>query len=78
MPKAGVAEASVCRASRSSDGQALMCSTCMPSSIGVMQARTAGSPSTWTRQLGHWPLQHSRPRGRWYLNERENTRMPSA
>ena len=31
-----------------------------------------------TRQFGHWPATHSRPRGRWYLNERENTRTPAA
>ena len=43
-----------------------------------MHARTVGTPSTSTRQLGHWPLQHRRPRGRWYLNERENTRTPAA
>ena len=50
----------------------------MPGSIGVTHARTVGWPSTSTRQFGHWPEQHIRPRRRWYLNERENTRVPSA
>ena len=50
----------------------------MPCSTGVMQARTVGWPSTSTRQFGHWPEQHIRPRGRWYLKERENTRVPAA
>ena len=50
----------------------------MPCSTGVMQARTVGCPSTSTMQFGHWPEQHIRPRGRWYLKERENTRVPAA
>ena len=33
---------------------------------------------TATRQLGHWPAQHSRPRRRWYLKLRENVRTPAA
>ena len=55
-----------------------MWETCIPAAIGVVHARTAGSPSTWTRQLGHWPEQHRRPRLRWYLNEREKIRTPPA
>ena len=50
----------------------------MPCSMGVTQARTVGSPSTSTRQFGHWPEQHISPRGRWYLNEREKTRTPAS
>ena len=55
-----------------------MCSTSMPSRTGSVHARTPGAPSTVTRQFGHWPAQHISPRGRWYLNERENVRRPPA
>ena len=48
------------------------------SRTGSVHARTPGAPSTETRQFGHWPLQHIRPRRRWYLNERENVRQPFA
>ena len=64
--------------SNSSDGSAFMCSTRMPSRTGSVQARTPGAPSTETRQLGHCPAQHSSPRRRWYLNEREKVRWPPA
>ena len=65
-------------ASTLSDGQAFTCSTFRPSLTGVMHARTAGWSPTCTRQLGQRPEQHKRPRGRWYLNEREKTRLPAA
>jgi len=65
-------------ASNSSDGDAFMCSTRMPSRTGSVQARTPGAPSTETRQLGHCPAQQSRPRGRWYLKLLEKTRRPPA
>ena len=50
----------------------------MPSRTGSVQARTPGAPSTATRQFGHCPAQHSRPRRRWYLKLRENVRWPPA
>ena len=78
MPKLGVACPTRCSRSRSSDGQAFTGSTAIPSRIGVMQARAVGSPSALTMQFGHWPAQQSRPRGRWYLKERESTRTPEA
>ena len=59
-------------------GCAFMCSTRMPSRSGSVQARTPGAPSTCTRQLGHWPAQHMRPRRRWYLKLREKVRRPAA
>ena len=65
-------------ASNSSDGDAFMCTTCMPSRTGSVQARTPGASPTWTRQLGHWPAQHISPRRRWYLKLRENVRRPAA
>ena len=43
-----------------------------------MQTRTFGTPSTVIWQFGQWPEQHGRPRGRWYLKEREKTRLPAA
>ena len=69
---------SAVRASRSSDGHAFWAFTFMPPAMGVMQARTVGTPSTSTRQLGHAPPQQSSPRGRWYLKEREKMRTPEA
>ena len=48
----------------SSDGQAFWCVTTRPGSACRVQARTFGSSPTCTRQLGHCPAQHSRPRGR--------------
>src|SRR6476620_1695029 len=59
-------------------GEALRCSTAMPSRTRSVQARTPGAPSTATRQFGHCPAQHSRPRRRWYLKLRENVRRPPA
>ncbi len=50
----------------------------MPDSTGRVQARTLGSSPTCTRQLGQWPAQQSRPRGRWYLNERLKILTPAA
>ena len=64
--------------SSSSDGCAFMCTTCMPSRTGSVQARTPGASSTCTRQLGHWPAQHMSPRRRWYLKLREKVRWPAA
>jgi hypothetical protein len=64
--------------SKSSDGDAFMCSTFMPSRTGSVQARTPGAPSTCTRQLGHCPAQQSSPRWRWYLKLREKVRCPEA
>ena len=64
--------------SKPSDGDAFMCSTFIPSRTGSVQARTPGAPSTCTRQLGHWPAQQRRPRGRWYLKLREKVRWPEA
>ncbi len=43
-----------------------------------MQTRTFGTPSTVIWQFGQWPEQQRRPRGRWYLKEREKTRLPAA
>ena len=55
-----------------------MCSTCMPSTTGVMHARTAGLAVDLHEAVGALAGQQRRPRWRWYLNERENTRTPSA
>ncbi len=38
--------------------------TTIPSTAGVVQTRTFGMPSTVIRQLGQWPVQQRRPRGR--------------
>ncbi len=65
-------------ASNSSEGDAFMCTTFMPSRTGSVQARTPGASSTCTRQFGHCPAQHMRPRLRWYLKLRENVRRPAA
>jgi hypothetical protein len=43
-----------------------------------VQTRTFGLPSTLIMQFGHCPEQQRRPRGRWYLNDREKTRRPAA
>src|SRR5215211_219989 len=64
--------------SKSREGDAFMCSTLIPSRTGSVHARTPGAPSTCTRQFGHWPAQHRRPRRRWYLKLRENVRWPAA
>ena len=64
--------------SNSSPGRAFMWRTCMPSVTGSVQARTPGRSPTCTRQFGHWPAQHIRPRRRWYLNERLKVRRPAA
>ena len=56
----------------------IMVDDCIPSRTGSVQARTPGASPTWTRQLGHWPAQHIRPRRRWYLKLRENVRRPAA
>ena len=37
-----------------------------------------GTPSTVIMQFGQWPEQQRRPRARWYLKEREKTRLPAA
>jgi hypothetical protein len=50
----------------------------MPSSHRLGAGAHPGAPSTATRQFGHWPAQHSRPRRRWYLKLRENVRWPAA
>ena len=65
-------------ASKSSEGTAFWWVTRIPSRTGSTQARTPGSPSTVTRQFAQAPEQHSSPRRRWYLNERENVRRPAA
>ncbi len=65
-------------ASKRSEGLAFMCFTFMPGLTGSVQARTPGQPSTSTRQLGHWPAQQRRPRGRWYLKLRDSTFCPDA
>src|SRR5918992_3540059 len=49
-----------------------------PCLIGSTHTRTFGTPSTVIRQFGQWPEQQRRPRGRWYLNEREKRRCPAA
>ena len=53
-------------------------STSAPARIGSTQTRTFGTPSTVIMQFGQWPEQQRRPRGRWYLNEREKIRRPDA
>ena len=50
----------------------------MPSRTGSPHARTPGRPSTATSEFVHCPRAHISPRGRWYLNERENVRRPAA
>ena len=64
--------------SSSSDGEAFMWTTFMPSRTGSVQARTPGASSTCTRRFGHWPAQHMSPRRRWYLKLREKMRRPAA
>ena len=64
--------------SRFTDGHAFCRSTFMPSRTGSVQARTLGIPSICIKQLGHDPVMQSRPRGRWYLNEREVMSTPAA
>ena len=64
--------------SKSSDQRTFCPSTTAPSRIGSVQTRTFGTPSTVIWQFGQWPEQQRRPRGRWYLNEREKTRLPAA
>src|SRR5262245_66467160 len=64
--------------SKSSDQRTFCPATTAPSRIGSVQTRTFGTPSTVIWQFGQWPEQHIRPRGRWYLNEREKTRLPAA
>ena len=61
--------------SRSSEGDAFMWVTCMPSRTGSVQARTPGASPTCTMQLAHCPAQHISPRLRWYLKLRENSRF---
>ena len=41
-----------------------------------MQVRMFGTPSTFIRQFGQCPAQHSKPRGRWYLKLRVKIRRP--
>ena len=43
-----------------------------------MHTRTLGIPSTVIWQFAQCPEQHCKPRGRWYLKLRENTRWPAA
>ena len=64
--------------SKSSDQRTFCPSTTAPSRIGSVQTRTFGTPSTVIWQFGQCPEQQRRPRGRWYLNEREKTRFPAA
>ena len=64
-------------ASFSSDGHAFWCRTSIPSSAGVTHDRMLGEPSTFTKQLGHFPEQHNNPRGRWYLKLRLKMRCPA-
>src|SRR5207344_2344019 len=64
--------------SKSRDQRTFWPSTTAPSRIGSVQTRTFGTPSTVIWQFGQWPEQQRSPRGRWYLNERENTRFPAA
>src|SRR2546427_13014542 len=71
-------ESSTAITSVSALGQAFCRVTVMPGRTGSTQARTFGTPSTATRQLGHAPAMQESPRGRWYLKERENVVMPAA
>ena len=64
--------------SKSSDQRTFWPSTTAPSRIGSVHTRTFGTPSTVIWQFGQWPEQQRSPRGRWYLNEREKTRLPAA
>src|SRR5207344_3631464 len=64
--------------SKSSDQRTFCPSTTAPSRIGSTHVRTFGTPSTVIMQFGQWPEQQRSPRGRWYLNERENTRFAAA
>ena len=64
--------------SKPSDGHAFWCVTVIPLVAGSPQARTPGRPSTATSEFEHCPHAHISPRGRWYLNERENVRQPEA
>ena len=66
------------RTSRSRLPQTFCAVTCAPSRSGSTQTRTFGTPSTVIMQFGQWPVQQSRPRVRWYLNERENVLRPAA
>ena len=66
------------RRSKSSLPSTFCGSTTAPSRRGSTQTRTFGTPSTVIRQFGQWPAQQRSPRGRWYLNEREKTRLPPA
>jgi hypothetical protein len=66
------------KASRSTDGQAFCGRTRIPARTGSTQARTLGTPSTFIKQLGHFPEKHSTPRGRWYLKLRLKMRTPAA
>src|SRR4029450_4042420 len=42
-----------------------------------MQARTPGSPSTFTRQLGQSPVRQNGARRRWYFSDRVKVRTPA-
>ena len=64
-------------ASRSADGQPVSRCTCCPGAAALTQARTQGSPSTFSMQFGQSPVRQYSPRRRWYLNDRENTRTPA-
>src|SRR5262245_61889546 len=64
--------------SKSSDQRTFCPSATTPSRSGSVQTRTFGTPSTVIWQFGQCPEQQSRPRGRWYLNDREKTRLPEA
>ena len=60
------------------EGRALWCCSSMPGFTARVQARTLGSPSTVTRQLGQFPAAQRSPRGRWYLKLRLKVVVPAA
>ena len=66
----------IASASRSADGHAFWRVTFWPTVARHSQARTLTSPSTVTRQFGQSPPTQYRPRGRWYLKDREKMRVP--
>src|SRR5580704_17327482 len=50
----------------------------MPAVQGVWHARRFGTPLIRTRQPLQWPSRQKNVRGRWYLSERDRTRVPLA
>ena len=49
----------------------------MPGCAGVVQTLTLGTPFTFIKQFGQFPVTHSSPRGRWCLKLRVKTRTPA-